>query len=304
MGRDLHDDLPWISDTLPEAVWRRRQESFGERHSAFLSQQVERRAQRVKDPTLDFLFEYYGYPPSRLLTWTPGFGQLLEGPGAREFLRNTRYVECERGVYLSAARLIPRRRALRWIRELLHTTLERPPVFHCFGIHEWALVHGSKLKHPSFDLRVSREEIGARLAGGIRCTHYDAFRFFSPEAKALTELELSAETMLETEQPGCLHTNMDLYRWAQKLAPYVESELLGDTFELACEARRIDSATSPYDLERTGIPPLKVETEAGREVFVAAQRRIWEASVPLRRRLIAAYDRVLPWLQDPEGESH
>ncbi len=291
------DDLPWVTETLAEPVWRERQQRHRERHAGFLAEQVARRARGEKDPTLDFMFQYYGHSPAKLLRWSPGFGARLEGDGARDFLEDPRYVACEGGVCLSVERLAPRREALRWIRDLLQATFDRQPFFGCFGIHEWALVHGSELLHPTFDLRVSRERIAERVSEGIRCTHYDAYRFFSAEAKALTEWPLSARAMPETEQPGCLHTNMDLYRWAFKLAPHVASELLGETFELACDARRIDSSTCPYDLTRTGLPPLEIETEAGREAFVVAQRRIWQAAVPLRRRLIAAYDRVLPWLE-------
>ncbi len=292
-------DRPWITEALAEPAWRRRQEAHRERHAAFLAEQADRRSHGVKDPTLDFMFEYYSYPSGRFLRWSPGFGVLLTGKGSDEFLSNPRYVVCDQGVTLSVEPLVRRRAALRWIRGLLQATLERQPFFRCYGIHEWALVHGSALLHPSFELRVSREEIAERVAEGICCTHYDAYRFFSAEARALAEWPLTAERMPETEQPACLHTNMDLYRWAFKLAPYVASELMGETFELACEARRIDSSTCPYDLTRTGLAPIEIETEAGREAFVAAQREIWEAAKPLRRRLIAAYDRVLPWLDGP-----
>ena len=39
------------------------------------------------------------------------------------------------------------------------------------------------------------------------------------------------------EQPGCLHANMDLYKWAFKLAPFAPAELVADCFALARDIR-------------------------------------------------------------------
>lgn len=41
---------------------------------------------------------------------------------------------------------------------------------------------------------------------------------------------------------------MDLFKWAMKLAPWVEASLVGDCLELARDARLIDMRASPYDL--------------------------------------------------------
>ena len=53
----------------------------------------------------------------------------------------------------------------------------------------------------------------------IRCTHFDAFRFFTPPAVGRNRLQPTRETQPELEQPGCLHATMDLYKWAYKLEP-------------------------------------------------------------------------------------
>ena len=53
----------------------------------------------------------------------------------------------------------------------------------------------------------------------VRCSHFDAFRFFTAPARPLNLLAPTRETQHELEQPGCLHANMDLYKWAYKLSP-------------------------------------------------------------------------------------
>ena len=269
------NDLPWITKILPEETWRRRLSAHHEHFSGFFTQQVQRRSQGRKDPTLDFLFEYYGFPPAQFLRWSPGFGVLLTGSGAKQFLSNQRFVESDQGVYLSPEKLAGRRDSLHWIHKLLEACRDRPPFFGCFGKHEWALTYHSELIHPSFALRVTRQEIADQLESApLRCTHYDASRFFSNEAKALCDQRLTDQGIIEQEQSGCLHVNMDLYRWACKLSPWVSSEVLGRAFDLAREARVIDSGSSPYDLTSTGVQPLAIETEAGRQAYVASQQRI------------------------------
>jgi len=296
----MSDDLPWITETVPEETWRQRLSAHQETFSLFFSEQVHRRSQGRKNPTLDFLFEYYGFPPAQFLRWSPGFGVLLTGSGVKRFLTNQRFVECERGVTLSIEKLAGRRDSLRWILKLLEACRDRPPFYGCFGKHEWALIHHSKLIHPGFDLRVAREGIAGYLEStALRCSHYDAFRFFSNEAQGLNDQRLTDQGIIDQEQPGCLHTNMDLYRWAYKLSPWVSSELLARAFTLAHEARVIDSGSSPYDLTATGVQPLPIETEAGRQAFVTSQQRIHEKARPIRADLIAAYRRVLDWLDDP-----
>ena len=88
--------------------------------------------------------------------------------------------------------------------------------------------------------------------------------------------------------PGCLHANMDLYKWAYKLAPLVAGELVVDCFELARDVRALDMRASPYDLADLGYPPVRVETPEGRSEYAAAQRHFAERAAPLRDRLIAA----------------
>ena len=90
--------------------------------------------------------------------------------------------------------------------------------------------------------------VEAEVAGPLRCSHFDAFRFFSAEAAPRNAGSPSRATQQDWEQPGCLHANMDLYKWSYKLSPLIDSEMLLDCLELAAAAREIDMRASPYDL--------------------------------------------------------
>jgi hypothetical protein len=128
-------------------------------------------------------------------------------------------------------------------------------------------------------------------AAPLRCTHYDAFRFFTPAAAPRNTLQLTREAMPAHEQPGCLHTNMDLYKVAYKLTPLIPSELVGDCFDLARDIRELDMRASPYDLADLGYPPVLIETEEGRTTYIAEQRAFAERASALRSRLLE----VAPW---------
>ena len=104
---------------------------------------------------------------------------------------------------------------------LLQATAARRPVFGCHGMHEWAMVYRSSpsdVRHSSWQLRLAPAELDAVVESApLRCTHFDAFRFFTEPARPLNVLTPSRAAMPDLEQGGCLHTNMDLYRYAQAL---------------------------------------------------------------------------------------
>ena len=91
----------------------------------------------------------------------------------------------------------------------------------------------------------------------IKCTHYDAFRFFTPPARPLNAVQPDRESQVRMEQPGCLHASMDVYKWAYKLIPVVPSDLLLDAFVLAKSIRELDMRASPYDLTELGYQPVR-----------------------------------------------
>ncbi|MBY0457230.1 MAG: 3-methyladenine DNA glycosylase [Gemmataceae bacterium] len=248
-----------------------------------------------KHPVYDFLFEYYSFRPAHLLRWTPGFGVFLEG-ATPEDVTWSEFQPAGGGLVLGASTFPGHRLGyLRWAVESLRAVLAREPSLGCFGLHEWAMVfRDPNVRHPYVPLRLSREETDAVVESqSPRCTHYDAFRFFTPEATPRNRFALTRADTAAHDQPGCVHANMDLYKFAYKICPFCPSDLLADAFEVARAAREIDMRASPYDLRGYGFAPVAIETKAGREEYVELQRGIFARAQPVRERLLDVYGRLL-----------
>jgi hypothetical protein len=277
---------------LAEGEWRARERAHVQRMRRWTVPYQERRSRGEKHPVLDFLFQYYPHRPSQLQRWQPGPGVVLGGPGARSFLDRPGYREVEAGVVLDNAAFTEKRaRLVHATLALLRATASRPARLNCFGLHEWAMVYrqpAREIRHDQLPLRLGSAGSDAVVESlGIRCGHYDAFRFFTAAARPLNRFQPTRASRPDLEQPGCLHANMDLYRAAYKLDPFVPAELIGDCFELAADIRELDMRASPYDLTALGYPPVPVETAAGRAEYVRAQAEFTRRSAPLRGRLIS-----------------
>ncbi len=132
----------------------------------------------------------------------------------------------------------------------------------------------------------SPEELAAFVESQpVCCSHYDAFRFFTPAARPLNALQPTLETRPDLEQPACLHANMDLYKWASKLWPWTGSELIGECFELALAGRDLDMRASPYDLRDLGYEPARIETAEGRARYEKEQRDLAARAAVVRLSL-------------------
>jgi hypothetical protein len=193
------------------------------------------------------------------------------------------------------------RERLKWIHDLLAATRDRAPHFACHGLHEWAMVYrGKEVRHEkTTPLRLPQAEIDALVESrAICCSHHDAFRFFASEARPMNRLQPTLESRISLEQPGCVHANMDLYKWAAKSMPWIGTELLLDCFELAVELRDLDMRASPYDLSAWGREPVRIETAEGRRIYEIEQRRLAAEAVPLRQRLIAGLRKIEEWRGD------
>jgi hypothetical protein len=276
---------------LPETEWRDRAARHRGRLAPFVEDRLSRTAHGEKHPVRDFLFEYYSFRPSHLLRWTPGPDVLLEGarPGDIAW---TEFEPADGGLVLHSSAFPERRRSfVRWALQYLEGIAARPPQFGCFGLHEWAMVYRTpEVRHPRTPLRLAPAAIAEVVeAAPLCCTHYDAFRFFTPAAVPRNRLQLTRHVTDQFDQRGCVHVTMDLYRYAYKLAPWVSGELIADSFELAWRARELDMRASPYDLTALGFDPIRIETPEGREEYVRGQRDLAAAAVPLRGRLIESY---------------
>ena len=292
------DTLDIVSATIAAEVlsgpqWRARRAAHESRVDGWIAAHRDRRRVGRKHPVEDVLFTYYSSRPRRLRRWHPGAGALLADADPADF--GPDYMVRSAGVTLDAARIRSRRgEAIAWMREVLAGTASRPPQFGCFGMHEWAMVYrqsADELRHADWPLRLTAAETAAVVdANRLRCSHFDAFRFFTPAARPLNVLQPTRSSQAALEQPGCLHANMDLYKWAYKLSPLISSELVADCFALAREIRTVDMQASPYDLTGLGFQPIRVETVEGRAEYVAAQREFADRAAVLRVRLIAAID--------------
>ncbi len=287
-----------VEQVLTRAQWRERAEQHRNRMLHWTEPHRGRRERGEKHPVMDFLFTYYTQRPSRLERWQPGFGVALEG--GRDFLERRGYVETAQGVAVDPAELTPRRReTVEFIHRLLGSTESRPAQLGCFGLHEWAMVYRisqDELRHSSWPLRLGRDGTDEVVESmRIRCSHYDAFRFFSTAARPLNSLQPTQQDRVRMEQPGCLHNNMDVFKWCYKLDPFVSSELMGDCFELAADIREMDMRASPYDLSELGYSPIEIETAHGRAEYVRQQRAFGERASLLRERLIGVCSELLKY---------
>jgi len=280
-------------DALPLAVAVSLTESqtgnrrHADRLAHWLKTVTHRRERGETHPVWDFLFTYYSFRLNKLQTWVPG----LFDHEAR--LRPTA-TTCGPDNLVWEAPELPdsvRRLATR-VAQLCQTLLQRPPRWTCLGLHEWAMVYHqppNELRHPTTPLRMEPLDLARFVESQVLvCSHYDAFRFFTNPARPRNTLQPASETRLQFEQPGCLHVNMDLYKWSYKLWPWVGSDLVGDCFLLAADARSLDMRASPYDLSNLGFQPVPIETPAGREAYQAEQRTLTTRATPLRRRLLKA----------------
>lgn len=253
----------------------------------------ERTRRGQTHPVWDFLFTYYSLRPRQLRIWHPGYGLVLAD--APDYLQRGGYVAVGEGVTVSPDYLAGRRATVRFVADLLRATAARPARFGCFGMHEWAMVYrAGAVRHGGVPLRLGATATDRVVESlPLRCSHIDAFRFFTPAAAARNEGRPSRATQVRWEQPGCLHANMDLYKWCYKLGPLVGSELLIECLELASAARELDMRASPYDLRDYGFAPIAVEEPAGRAEYVRGQTALAERAAPLRADLLARCDRLL-----------
>ena len=287
-----------LTTTLPPATWLPLARAHAERADEMTAGHQARKANGERHAIEDFLYDYYGTRPAQLRRWHPGVGTGL-APGADRTPEHARWkfyrtfpdgvVTLDTTEYLHA-----RGESVRYIHGLLAATASRPVFTGCFGLHEWAMVYrGQEHRHP-LPLRLGQaatDEVVERHP--IRCTHFDAFRFFTPEAVGLNRLQPTRATQVDLDQPGCLHAAMDCHKWASKLGPAVPGALALDCFALAADIRLLDMQASPYDLTSYGHPAVKIETPEGKAEYIARQREFARRAAALRARLIRVCEELL-----------
>ena len=285
---------------LPYATWQASARAHFERAQQWTMPYRSRRAAGKMHPSHDFVFIYFRFAPALLEAWHPGLGVRFEAPEDVQSYNEKYYTREGDTLCLDPSKLDAKaRKRLQWQLDLCRSIQNKPAQFSCFGMHEWAMVYqggpeGRPRHEGKLPMRLTQAEIDTIVERRPTCcSHFDAFRFFTETAKPFNKLNPTQDERMQNEQPGCLHTNMDLYKWTAKAMPWVGTDLLWDTFEYAMRCREIDMRASPYDCSSLGFEAIHIETEAGRAEYEQAQRALTEAGKPLRARLIATLEMLL-----------
>jgi len=278
---------------LAASTWTERATAHEARVDAWVRPHLERRAAGISHPVEDFLFTYYSHRPAALRRWHPGYGVALADGSSYAGLKGY----AGEPATVTGEYLLSQQQLLEGLQRLLTATAQRQPNLGCFGLHEWAMVYRldrSDVRHPSWPLRLGSAGTDRVVeTHRVGCSHFDAFRFFTPDAVALNVISPGRDDRPAFEQPGCLHAGMDLYKHAFRLSPLIPSELVADCFELARDIRALDMRASPYDFRELGYEPVPIETAEGKQEYAAAQLEFAERGAPLRQRLIEACKRLL-----------
>jgi hypothetical protein len=281
-----------ISWTISRTDWQLAVRAHEVRVEPWVKDRRVRSSKGVPHAVFDFLFNYYSFRPAQLSRWSPGVGVLIEGATHESFPGAADFRQTSEGIILEAIDFAHHRREyLRWAIRYLETTGARSPTLSCFGLHEWAMLYrAEQVRHRTIPLRLPLEEIAKVVeSSDLRCSHYDAFRFFTPLATPRNRTQLSRSQTEHFDQPGCIHVTMDLYRFAYKIFPFCRSDIVADAFELAAEAREIDMRASPYDVSSYGFQPICIETTEGREEYIGYQRALALKAKPIRQALLTQY---------------
>jgi hypothetical protein len=293
-----------VPSALAEPVWRARQAEHEQAVDDRLAGHLRRRRTGVPHPVEDFLFTYYRTRPAQLRRWHPGVGTaLLAAPDRRSqrWYGPVRATGADGRVAEATGLDVPafvrdRGAGLRLLAQLLAATAARPARLGCFGLHEWAMVYrlpAGTQRHDAWPLRLGPAATDEVVRSHrIACTHFDAFRFFTPDAVPRNTVQPTRPTAPALEQPGCLHATMDLYRAACQLGPAVPGALLLRCFDLARDVRVLDMQASPYDLAALGYPPVRIETADGKAEYAARQAAFASRGQELRAELLGVLSRL------------
>lgn len=279
---------------IPVPDWRERVDAHQERLARLTAGHSERAMRGQVHAIEDFIYQYYNLKVRMLRRWHPGWGFYVLDDDASRWGRWYTAGPVPGGVSLDVSAYLAQRKAVvTFIDSLLRKVSDRRPQLACFGLHEWAMVYAEDSHRHPLPLRLGSKGTDEVVESHeLRCSHFDAYRFFTPAALPLNA-PLSRDGVLTQEQPGCLHVGMDLLKWALRLGPLLPGELLLDSFELAHRIRVLDMRASPYDVSSYGYEPVAIETAEGKAEYVAQQRVFSQEASQLRKRILAITSGVL-----------
>ena len=321
---------------LPAEVWRAQAAHHRRRVHKLLSPGFVAGSDKLDDanPVYNFLSQYYNVRGTkgirRLARWSPGLDVLLEGATQQDIVSggvssracNTSMLTkkglalCPEGATYKSRDFVASSEpaAYIWNHSLLCRTQQNPIVLNCFGMHEWAMVYQPDHR-PAFSakyqsalrFRLSQADVNSVVESNeLRCSHLDALRMFSPAAQQLPNQfgnigSKTRESQTSIEQAACVHSSLDLFRFAWKLSPFCSSGIVMDCLEMALKARRVDVAAGPYDCLEYGIDPILVETEQGKREYRNRQIQLMKEGKTVRDALIAQYEGLIGKFEESES---
>ena len=122
--------------------WKHERDRHIRRINSILGDYLIKKEHQVKNPILDFLFEYYTFRPGLLIRWSPGYQMTLEKMAFKD-IEDLVEIRClPDGMRIDPSAFPTHRVAsLDWVIQLIEVTMSRAPSFGCFGMHEWAMVY-------------------------------------------------------------------------------------------------------------------------------------------------------------------
>lgn len=278
--------------------------------------------QEKNHPIYNFISSYYHFKPEILFQFSPDLETTLifnEDSDLMHLSKRGRSI-CADRIHFDPTKMqfsSKQIEAFLKAHRVLVSVHNRPPALHCFGFHEWAMLYSESssidLKQ-NLPLRISREGIrDVLMTNKLRCSHYDAFRFFTKDSMPLNDVGVKLSRMNQdiSDQPGCVHVQMDMFKWSFKIFPFIPSELLVDTLSLALQARLLDMRASPYDLKACSNlgsmfspDPILVETPSGRRDYQKYQMELYAKSKPIRQKLISSYTLFLSKILNNQSINH
>ena len=180
--RHAASDARWLTGVLAEPDWTASERAHRRRVEEFLGPLLRRAQTGEAHPVWDFLFRYYSLRPA----------------------------SCASGIPASARCSADLRRAIH--RGPVAGHRSSPGKAELLRLHEWAMVYRAPtVRHERVPLRLGAVATDAVVESmPLRCSHFDAFRFFTEPAALRNAGNPSRSDQSGWEQPGCLHANMDL----------------------------------------------------------------------------------------------
>lgn len=330
--------VPTVTSVMTEAEARAARARLEARADALTAGHRARKQRGEKHPVDDFLFTYYPFSPARMRRWHPGWQVAYparadpdpspgQGPvgdvqvgGTRSWYVDLLPTDAPADLSDGPCGVLRRADVRRYLDEradafgfmvrLLRASSmqRRRPNLACFGLHEWAMVYHlgpGQRRHEDLPLRLGQAETDAVVERErLVCSHVDAFRFFTPDARPLNSMTPTRDTQVRRDNPACLHVGMDLYKWAMKLVPLLPSDLVLDCFEHARTTRVLDMEASPYDVRPLGYGVVPIETADGKAEYRRRQEDLAVAADVLRRRILEVVEPLaLTMAPEPSASS-